>query len=139
MDFIPVSDSQVTDDAEIARLSAQSQTIIRAFLQHGTLLTDDLQRISRQYSARIADCRRMGWDIECYERDHTTGVCKYRLNSPVPLLRGFTIPVAVHVYGQPRQIVNVQVMAANKEQAIQAARFNAAVVIPLDTDETSAS
>ena len=133
--MIPVSDSQVTHPSDLKRLSAQSQAIVER-LMWGPMNTVQLAEIAKQYSARIADARKVGWNIEQYNYDAETGIAWYRLIGDEPVLRHFTIPVVVRVHGQAPMRFDYPVLAASEKQARQAARFNAATVtVESDDDE----
>jgi hypothetical protein len=122
---IPVSDSDVTNPVVQARLSKQSMTILE-LLKMGPANTSELVDIAPQYSARIADLRKVGYHIECWAESEEDGLHWYRLSAPEPILKEFVVPTVVRVYGREPEVIDFPVMAASWEQAKRAARFNAA-------------
>jgi hypothetical protein len=120
---IPVSDTDVTNPTERKRLGKQGQMVLDAFLTHGVLLTSDLKDMRIDYSARIAECRNVGWDIECYHRDKETGQNYYRLNNPdEPALKPFTVPARIWGGGM-NQEVYLDVYAASWTHAKNLVRY----------------
>jgi len=70
---------------EQARLDSQTDRIL-ARLEAGPVANTELAAISLKYTSRVSDLRARGLVVECYDRDHATGVCWYRL---APIRRGF--------------------------------------------------
>lgn len=68
---------------EAKRLSQQCAKIL-ARLQLGPATNVELAQISIKYGARISDIRAAGFSVVCYERNHETGVCRYKLAMMVP-------------------------------------------------------
>lgn len=63
---------------EAPRLSAQCQAILDR-LKTGPVTNKELAGISLKYTGRISDLRKNGFTVECFVRDHTSGVSWYRL------------------------------------------------------------
>jgi hypothetical protein len=84
------------DDA--ARVSKQAAAILTALLEQPQPNTR-LVQISRKYSSRLAELRDAGWQVECYNRDHKTGLAMYRLLNREPSLRTYLVQVTVVVLG----------------------------------------
>jgi len=61
-----------------ARLSAQCARILER-LRLGPATNGELARACLNSRARVSDLRAAGYDIECYDRDHVTGLSWYRL------------------------------------------------------------
>lgn len=78
--FGPLFDlcDQTVDPVEAPRLSAQCQAILDR-LKVGPATNDELSRISRKYTGRISDLRKNGFQVECFVRDHASGLSWYRL------------------------------------------------------------
>lgn len=63
---------------ETIRLSRQCQKIL-AELRRGPMSNRDLAHIALKYTSRISDLRQAGFQIECVEHDHLTGLTLYEL------------------------------------------------------------
>jgi hypothetical protein len=68
------------DDSALVeeRLSRQCRAILGTLVREPAT-NSQLARISLKYTSRISDLRSKGYDIECYDRDHATGLTWYRL------------------------------------------------------------
>lgn len=78
-EYIGVSDSHVTEPAEINRLASQNDRIL-ARLKRGPATARELAGISLNYRARISDARKAGYAIACdYHRNG--GLSIYRLET----------------------------------------------------------
>ena len=66
-------------EAEKPRLSGQCRLIL-AKLREGAATNDELARIARKYTSRISDLRKAGYDVQCVEHDHKTGLTFYELH-----------------------------------------------------------
>lgn len=101
---------------ENARLSKQARDIL-AHLKRGPVSNTQLAELSKKYSSRIADLRDVGYEIECYDQNHTTGVSWYRLLSAKPILHQYIVACEVRVPSMPKMLVKVKVEAANSDRA----------------------
>jgi hypothetical protein len=66
------------DAREQPRLSAQCELIL-AVLQTGPATNRRLSCLALNYKARISDLRAAGYTVECFDRNHKTGLAWYRL------------------------------------------------------------
>jgi hypothetical protein len=66
------------DPREQPRLSAQCERIL-ARLQRGSASNRELAVMALNYKARISDLRKAGYTVECFDRNHKTGLSWYRL------------------------------------------------------------
>jgi hypothetical protein len=71
----------VTHPVERKRLSAQGQRIL-ARLQSGTATNFELSGIGLNYRARISELRQAGYPVRVKDRNFTTGVTVYILETP---------------------------------------------------------
>lgn len=76
---IKPADPQVTG-VERERTEDQCHRIIER-LKQGPATNDELSAIARKYTSRISDLRKAGYVIECFDRNHATGLTRYRLVS----------------------------------------------------------
>ena len=74
----PYTAHAAEERAERTRLAGQAARIL-ARLQAGPATNTELAAIALKYTGRISELRQAGYAIEVYDRDHTTGVCWYRL------------------------------------------------------------
>ena len=68
---------------EHARLSRQCRAILTR-LREGPVANTELASMALKYTSRISDLRVRGYQVECYDRDATTGVAWYRLRTTTP-------------------------------------------------------
>jgi len=78
LDFTKHIDSHVLHPAEIQRLSAQDARVL-ARLEQGPCRNFDLAQIALNFTARISDLRKAGFDIRIIERDRSSGRVVYQL------------------------------------------------------------
>lgn len=72
---------QAEASAEQRRLSRQCKTILQRLMDAGDagVTNDELSVIARKYTSRLSDLRKAGYQIECFDQDRRTGICRYRL------------------------------------------------------------
>ena len=73
-----MTQAMLFDKQEKVRLSRQCQEILNR-LREGPATNRELSRISLKYTGRISDLRKLGYIIECYDRNPATGLARYRL------------------------------------------------------------
>jgi hypothetical protein len=75
---VPLPFDIAVDPREQPRLSAQCEQIL-ALLQLGPATNRCLSHVALNYKARISDLRAAGYTVECFDRNHKTGLAWYRL------------------------------------------------------------
>ena len=69
----------VTLSAHATRRLSKQCAAIHARLQKGPATNSELSQIALSYTRRLSDLREHGIEVECYQRDDTTGLNWYRL------------------------------------------------------------
>lgn len=69
--------TSAVEPVERIRLSKQCRAILY-LLEFGPATNMALALISLKYTSRVSDLRAKGYVIECYDRDHATGLTWYR-------------------------------------------------------------
>ncbi len=83
MDFFadaPIAAGPTTaPPVEKGRLSRQCAEILALLFQNRRVSNKTLAGISLKYTGRISDLRKAGYDVQCVERDRTSGLSWYEV------------------------------------------------------------